>query len=38
MEKNKILIVDDISKNIQLAANILKGDDYNLSFANPLCF
>ena len=33
MDKSKILIVDDISKNIQLAASILKGENYNLSFA-----
>ena len=33
MNKSKILIVDDISKNIQLAANILKNEGYNLSFA-----
>ena len=33
LKKSKILIVDDISKNIQLAANILKTEGYNLSFA-----
>jgi len=31
--KSKILIVDDIPKNIQLVANILKEEGYNLSFA-----
>lgn len=29
----KILIVDDVSKNIQLAANILRTKDYNISYA-----
>ncbi|MBN1970691.1 MAG: hybrid sensor histidine kinase/response regulator [Candidatus Delongbacteria bacterium] len=33
MEHQKILIVDDISKNIQLAANVLKNTDYMISFA-----
>ncbi len=30
----KILIVDDISKNIQIVANILKSENYLISFAN----
>ena len=32
-DRAKILIVDDISKNIQLVASILKPFDYSLSFA-----
>jgi len=32
-EKEKILIVDDISKNIQMIASILKPGDYQMSFA-----
>jgi CheY-like chemotaxis protein len=31
--KYKILIVDDIPKNIELAANILRTKDYNITFA-----
>ncbi|MGM0508040.1 MAG: GGDEF domain-containing response regulator [Fusobacteriota bacterium] len=32
MEKYNILIVDDVSKNIQVAANILKSDNINIEF------
>lgn len=32
-EKKKILIVDDVPKNIELAANILQTRDYNITFA-----
>jgi DNA-binding response OmpR family regulator len=32
-KKYKILIVDDIPKNIELAANILRTKDYNITFA-----
>lgn len=31
--KKKILIVDDVPKNIELAANILQTKDYNITFA-----
>jgi len=30
---NKILIVDDIAENIQVVANVLKNEGYNLSYA-----
>ncbi|BDD04899.1 hybrid sensor histidine kinase/response regulator [Aureibacter tunicatorum] len=29
----KILIIDDISQNVQIAANILKDDNYNITYA-----
>ncbi len=29
----RILIVDDIAQNIQIIANILKGDGYQMAFA-----
>ncbi|MCP4350589.1 MAG: response regulator [Desulfobacterales bacterium] len=32
-KKNAILIVDDLSKNIQMVANILKPEDYMMTFA-----
>ncbi len=32
-KKYKILIVDDVPKNIELAANILRTKDYNITFA-----
>ncbi len=33
IKKFKILIVDDVPKNIELAANILRTKDYNITFA-----
>ena len=32
-KKQKVLIVDDIPKNIELAANILRTKDYNVTYA-----
>jgi CheY-like chemotaxis protein len=32
-DRETILIVDDVPKNIQLVANILKGEGYSLAFA-----
>ncbi|MDD3132665.1 MAG: hypothetical protein PHN94_12635 [Bacteroidales bacterium] len=33
LSKKKILIVDDVPKNIELAANILQTKNYNITFA-----
>jgi len=33
MVRNKILIVDDITENIQVVANVLRDEGYNLSYA-----